>query len=95
MFRILNKDLDSSAESLERGFGLEHAFSILNTLTHPGNYESLVCKFLTLFLPCAHSQLRSACLAPYLIDGTPVTKRERRASGLRIAHVYARLEVVL
>jgi hypothetical protein len=95
MFRILNKDLDSSAESLERGLGLEHAFSILNTTTHPGNYESLVCKFLTFSCHAPNSQFRSAWLVPYLIDGTPVTKRHRRASGLRIAHVYARLEVVV
>jgi hypothetical protein len=70
-------------------------FSILNRTTGLGNYESLVCKFLTFSCRVPNSQFRSAWLARYLIDGTAVTKRQRRASGLRIAHVYARLDVVL
>src|SRR5579859_142706 len=97
-YRIHVQDIEQRPRqidgSLKCGLGLEHVFSILNRKTCLGNYESQVCKFLTFPCTARNSPLRSAWLAPYLIDGTPVTKRQRRASGLRIARVYARLDDV-
>jgi hypothetical protein len=72
----------------------EHVFSLLNNPTRVGNYQSLVCNFLSFSVTDGSQPCHGSRHAFYVLDRMAVTERGKTAIGLPIALLSKRPDPV-